>query len=208
MNKYKNLTGKHFGKLKVEKYFGMDTKHHHLWECHCECGKTILLSSTDLNRKHIKSCGCFSRPIGLSYSRLSRILRNIKQRCYNTNNPRFNVYGAKGITICDEWKNDFMSFYTWAMENGYRDDLTIDRIDVNGNYEPKNCRWISNQEQQFNKNTNVNITYNNKTQCIKLWSIETGIPAKAISWRLKHNWSVERTLTTPILSEYNHHKRR
>ena len=136
---------------------------------------------------------------GLSKTRLYSILRNMKQRCYNPNNPRYNVYGAIGIKVCDEWLNDFKSFYDWAMSNGYRDDLTIERIDVNGNYCPDNCCWITNKEQQFNKHVNHFIEFNGKRQTITEWGNELNIDPNTIGTRLSRGWSIERTLTTPVI---------
>lgn len=93
-------------------------------------------------------------------SRLYNTWCNVKSRCCNENNPRFNDYGGRGISMCKEWLNDFSAFKNWSLGNGYNDSLTIDRIDVNGNYEPSNCRWITNQQQQLNRRNNRIISYN------------------------------------------------
>ena len=128
-------------------------------------------------------------------SRLYRIWSNIKTRCYNQNDPHFNRYGGRGITVCDEWKNDFKAFYDWAMSNGYQDDLTIDRIDNDGNYEPCNCRWVTVKEQNRNKRNVKFITYDGRTQTIPEWTKEFGLGKETIRERLKRGWSDEEALT-------------
>lgn len=208
-NKFINLVGEKHGKLSVVEYLGTNKYQQRMWKCVCDCGNEVIVTSHKITTYQKKSCGCLSKKHGLSNTRLSRIFKNMKQRCYNPNNPRYNFYGGLGIKVCDEWmdkKNGFIDFYNWAMNNGYQDDLTIDRIDVNGNYEPSNCRWITNQAQQFNKHVNHYITYNNKTQTLTEWALELGINRKALSTRLSRGWSVERAFTTPIQLRYNHHK--
>ena len=108
----------------------------------------------------------------------------MKDRCNNSKNYSFKDYGARGIKICNEWVIDFMNFYNWAMNNGYQDNLTIDRIDVNGNYEPSNCRWVTMKEQARNKSTNVLLTLNGKTKCVAEWSEIIGLDAKVIYARI------------------------
>ena len=157
-----DLTGKKFGRLIVIKRNGSSKEHRALWLCRCECGKTKTVSTRDLTSLRVRSCGCLAyehiynmgKNSGTHYKRNTRIYTiwaNMKQRCCNTNNTRFKDYGARGIKICNEWLNDFESFYNWAINNGYKENLTIDRIDVNGNYEPQNCRWSTYYEQAQNK---------------------------------------------------------
>ena len=93
----------------------------------------------------------------------------IKQRCYYTKNIGYKDYGGRGITICDEWINDFQAFYDWSILNGYKKGLQIDRIDVNGNYEPSNCRWVDKFTNANNKRSNINFTYDGKTMSLKAW---------------------------------------
>lgn len=92
------------------------------------------------------------------------------------------IIGGRGIIMCDEWKNNFLSFKDWAMTNGYKEDLTIDRIDVNGNYEPDNCRWITNKEQQSNKRNNVIVEYNNEKMTLKQWSDRMKLDYKSVHY--------------------------
>lgn len=131
-------------------------------------------------------------------TRLYRIYSSMKQRCYNPKRDNYKHYGGKGIKICDEWKKSFKAFYDWSMSNGYTNKMSIDRINVNGNYQPDNCRWISMFEQQSNKSTNTLLTYNGKTQILQRWAEETGLKSYRICTRLKRGWSVERALSEPI----------
>lgn len=129
-------------------------------------------------------------------SRLYETWQTMKKRCSNPNNRQYHLYGGRGIIVCDEWRNDFQAFYDWAMSHGYADDLTIDRIDVNGNYEPSNCRWATMKEQQNNRRNNHLITYNGETKTLKQWSEKIGIDWGVLYSRLKKGWSIEKSLTT------------
>lgn len=126
---------------------------------------------------------------GKRHTRLYRIWVNMKTRCYNENDPHFERYGGRGISICDEWRNDFLTFHEWSMSNGYEEHLTIDRIDNNGNYSPVNCRWSTIQEQNVNKRNVRFITYDGKTQTIPQWTKELGLGKETIRQRLKRGWS-------------------
>ena len=132
---------------------------------------------------------------GMYGSKLYKTWNNMISRCYCQSFKNFQNYGGRGITVCDEWKKSFVAFMNWAMANGYSDELTIDRIDVNGNYEPSNCRWITNKEQQLNKRTNRFITFDTETHTVKEWSDMTGIHPRTITTRLDRGWTVERALT-------------
>jgi hypothetical protein len=120
---------------------------------------------------------------GMTNTRPYYIWSSMRERCFNPNSQAYSNYGGRGITVCQEWKDDFMSFYNWAINNGYTDELSIDRIDVNGNYCPENCRWITMYEQQNNKRTSVMITYNGKTQNLKMWCDELNLNYDAIRCR-------------------------
>lgn len=138
-------------------------------------------------------------------TRLYRIWSRMKTRCYNKKYEHFKHYGGRGIKVCDEWLNDFMSFYDWSMSNGYKDNLTIDRIDVNGNYEPSNCRWLTNEEQQNNKRRNIRLTYNGKTQTITQWARELGIKRELIERRHRRGYIDKACLfgTRILYKKYN-----
>ena len=132
-------------------------------------------------------------------TRLYRIWQQMKNRCHNPKTSRFKDYGGRGITVCDEWKNDFQAFYNWAMANGYSDDLTIDRIDNDGNYEPSNCRWATELEQVNNSRHNHMVTYQGRTQSLSDWGRSLGIPFHVLSHRINtYEWDVERAFTTPV----------
>ena len=151
-----DLTGQRFGKLTAIERVGR-TKHKDLlWRCICDCGNKCVASTDHLKSGSTKSCGCLSgeQHHGMWGTRLFQIYKDMKSRCCNPNCKSYGEYGGRGIQICDEWLNPTDGktvFFKWALENGYRDDLTIDRIDVNGNYEPGNCRWVTRSVQIFNR---------------------------------------------------------
>ena len=154
----KDLTGQRFGRLTVVMRNG--TKNGHAaWLCRCDCGKEKTVRSCDLVNGKSTSCGCFhnemvsniTRSHELCGTRIYNIHNGIIQRCYNPKATSYKNYGGRGITVCDEWLNSFQAFHDWAMSHGYSDDLSIDRIDVDGNYEPSNCRWATAREQRMNQ---------------------------------------------------------
>ena len=129
----------------------------------------------------------------LSKTKLFKVWCGMKDRTLNKNDKHYKNYGNRGIKICNEWLEDFKCFYDWALNNGYKEGLTIDRINVNGNYEPNNCRWITWKEQQNNRTNNHYITYKGETHTMKQWSELLGIKYTTLSMRLnKYNWSVEK----------------
>lgn len=141
--------------------------------------------------------GCCQIKHGLCHSRLYSIWKSIKRRCYAPHASNYRWYGARGIEMCDEWKNDFQAFYDWSMANGYADNLTIERKDLEGNYCPENCTWFTVKQQANNRHNNTRITAFGKTQTLQQWADETGIDYRNISRRIKRGWSVERALTEP-----------
>lgn len=139
--------------------------------------------------------------IGMSHTRIYRCWARMKHRCLHPNDKDYKHYGGRGIKICSEWLDreyGFTNFYYWSMSNGYTDELTIDRIDVNGNYEPNNCRWATIIEQRNNMRSNVVLTYGGKTMTLKQWSDYLGISYKALCTRWRSWYSVEDILTTPL----------
>lgn len=150
MTKIENLVGRKFGKYTViaETNKRCPTK----FVCKCECGKIVEVRSGDLKNGHSNGCNkCSQITHGMSGTRIYKIWKDMKSRCFNKNMKSFVHYGERGITVCGEWKESFINFKEWAFENGYKEDLTIDRIDVNGNYEPNNCRWATTSLQNSNK---------------------------------------------------------
>ena len=162
MSKINDLTGKKFGKLTVIKYYGSNKYGRALWLCVCDCGNTKIARGGTLISNATKSCGCYNSESAkkrftkhnLSNTKLYKVWQGMKTRCYDKNFIYYCNYGARGITICDEWKNNFMTFYNWAMANGYKEGLTIDRINNDGIYEPSNCKWSTRAEQNRNKRYN------------------------------------------------------
>lgn len=196
-----NLIGQKFGRLTVISEApkkGRDTA----WCCMCACGETVLVSTTHLRAGHTKSCGCAKREAskklltrhGGKGTRLYSIWKHIRQRCYDANSTQYKWYGGRGITVSDEW-SDFAVFRSWALSNGYADNLTIDRINVNGNYAPSNCRWVTMKDQA--RNTRANAVFNGK--CLAEWSEETGIPYDTLKARLqRYGWPLERAISEPV----------
>ncbi len=134
---------------------------------------------------------------GCANTRLYRIWCGMKERCFRKSHPHFNNYGGRGITVCDEWL-DFSKFKAWSDENGYRDDLTIDRIDSNGIYEPQNCRWITSKEQHRNRRNNRNLEYGGEIKPLIYFAEKYGIGKTTLKERLNHGWSVEEAIETPV----------
>lgn len=133
------------------------------------------------------------------YRRLYKIWHSMKDRCNNKNNNQYHRYGGRGISICQEWGSTLQPFVEWALQNGYQDNLTIDRIDVNGNYEPSNCRWATKKQQERNRRDNVLYEHNGEKHCLPEWAQISGISRNALVMRVtKMNWPMERALTQPV----------
>jgi hypothetical protein len=141
---------------------------------------------------------------GLSKTRLHRIWHSMYCRCYYKSTNQYKNYGGRGIKVCDEWQHmeGFINFYNWALNNGYSEELTLDRIDNNKNYCPENCRWSTPKFQSNHKTNNVFYTFKNKTKTSKEWCEEYGISQTTLNDRLKRGWTFEQALTIPTKGKY------
>lgn len=210
MGRLIDLEGKKFGRLYVVSFVGLNHRKEAVWRCKCDCGNEINVRSRPLRIGHTKSCGCLKieeektraehphkKTHGLSNSRLYTIWLNMKARCLNRKNEHYNDYGGRGITICQEWLDDFMNFYNWAIENGYSDDLSIDRINVNGNYEPSNCRWVCETTQANNKRNNKIVEYKGQKKTIHQLAKENNVNYSCLRWRIENGWDIDEALNKP-----------
>jgi len=210
-NRVKNdLSGERFGRLTVtgvaESTVEPSGKAVRMWRCRCDCGNEITVAGHSLKKGNTKSCGCYKKEKaatsmkkhGKSKDRLYRIWSSMKSRCQNKKLSTYRYYGGRGVTVCDEWRT-FEAFYEWAMANDYKDGLTIDRKDNNGNYEPSNCRWATVKQQSNNRRSNHYITHDGKTMSLTDWAEEKRIPRRTLQNRINTlKWSAKKALTTPV----------
>lgn len=198
MSDFVNIIGKKFGKLLVLEETKERKNGSKIYKCKCDCGNTTYVRRCNLISKNgTKSCGCSHvghTKQGKRHTRIYSIWLNMKQRCYNPKSTQYKDWGGRGVIMCDDWKNDFMTFYDWAMSNGYKKGLTIDRIDVNGNYEPNNCRWVTPKEQANNRRNTPYITYQGKKQSLKQWSEELNVNYYTMRKRYKKGWKTKEIL--------------
>ena len=203
----KDITGQKFGRLTVIKYIGADKDRHSLWECACDCGNTYVAKANSIRRGLTKSCGCLQKESvikmgtkhNLCHTRLYKIRASMKTRCYNPNAMYFSRYGGRGIKICNEWlgKSGFINFYDWAMSHGYSENLTIDRTDNDGDYEPGNCQWSTKKEQANNNSQNHKVSYHDSEYTISQLSELLGIDPKLMQYRVSRVWPEDKLSLTP-----------
>lgn len=201
--------GQKFGRLTVLEFKARNKQYDSLWLCRCECGNEKVIAGGKLFSGHTKSCGCLQKERtseakvkhGLYFNdsgkraKLYRVWIGIKERCTNPNNKKYSDYGGRGISISNEWI-DYINFHNWAIGNGYCEGLTIERIDVNGNYEPNNCKWIPQSEQSKNRRDCHRIEFNGSIRLLTDVCSELGINNKAVAQRLRRGWDVQKALTT------------
>lgn len=208
-----NIIGEKFGRLTVKERVGIKGKSS-LWLCQCDCGNYKEVTLQNL-RQGTKLCGCLTKEIssergkksnigirstkhGKFGTKLYNVWSGMKRRCYNCNSNYYKEYGGRGIIVCDEWKNGFQNFYNWSINNGYKDGLSIDRINTNGNYEPSNCRWATWKEQQNNRRNNIRIEYMGKKYTFAELSKILGIKERTLRGRYEKGWS-DKQITDTII---------
>lgn len=203
MSRPLDLNGQRYGRLVViEKAPNKGQQTY--WLCRCDCGKETVVRGSHLRNGKIKSCGCYQKELSKeriikhstthqkTHTRLYGIWHTMKNRCFNTKHKDYASHGGRGITVCEEWKNDFTTFHNWAMSHGYAENLTLDRIDNSGNYCPDNCRWATRKEQANNRRNNHYVTYNGERLTISQFADRLGLNYKYVANRIIRNkWSVE-----------------
>lgn len=218
LNKGKSLkediTGQKFGRLTVIEFSHIE-KRKTYWKCRCDCGKEIITRADGLKNGHTSSCGCYNKEIlqnathnikhGFSKKRIYHIWEDMKNRCYAERGEQYCNYGGRGISVCDEWlgEDGAKKFIKWAYANGYDEnaqfgECTLDRIDVNGNYEPQNCRWVSAKKQANNTRKNLYISYMGETKTLAEWCEHLGLPYHTIKKRIYSGWNIEDAFLKPI----------
>ena len=213
MIRHEYFQGAKFGRLTLVRIATESTNKHKTWECLCECGKTTFVRQYSLGSRKTKSCGCLSSEIliernqhgkwnnqttkGDSYHIYGAWGGMIK-RCYHEHNNGYKRYGARGITVCDEWKNNFLTFLDWSIKNGWQFGLSIDRIDNNGNYSPENCRWADRKTQNNNRRSNRLISIHGQTHTLMQWSEISGIQRQTIVKRINAGWVMSEWLIQPF----------
>lgn len=205
-----NLAGQRFGKLVALGPVGRK-RHEIIWECRCDCGNETTVITNSLRSGATQSCGCLHRQRaseaslthGMSHDPIFYTWKSMKQRCANPNSATYGNYGGRGIDVCDEWQNSFVTFYSYvsSLPNYGKKGYTLDRENNDGNYEPGNMRWATRVEQNHNKRERRDsrlLTHNGKTQSMSKWIREAKITEGTLRGRLDNGWSGERALTTPV----------
>ena len=206
MREYVDLTGKVFNRLTVIKRDRNNKYGRRMWLCQCSCGNIKPVIGQLLKEGRVKSCGCLLRENvsiansthKLSRSPLYKIFYSMKQRCLNPNDKSYKYYGGKGVTIYQNWIDNFLEFNTWAIENGYSKGLSIDRINNDGDYEPKNCRWVTHLEQVNNQKSNIHVEYDGETMTLSQAARNSGISYWTLYSRVRNNCSQKKLFNTPI----------
>jgi len=215
-NSPRDVTGEIFGRLTAVRYEYTDKNNHRKWLFSCACGNSAVLPLGRVVTGNTKSCGCLRTEKlkerahilyqaahnaqvthGMSRTRVYRIWKAMKGRCYNPNLPGYNYYGGRGIHVCKEWRYNAQAFIEWALSHGYSNKLEIDRIDNDGPYSPENCRWATRQQQVNNFSRNRRITYNGKTMTCAEWDRELGFPESTVANRISDGFSEIEAVSTP-----------
>lgn len=206
-----DLTGQKFGRLTIIEFVGRNRHYTPLWRCACECGSESIATTSNLRKGTSQSCGCLQKELasartkthGMSHTKLFIKWQSMNRRC---NDPRCNSYknyGARGISVCNEWRDSFEAFYKHVSilpnygEKGY----TLDRENNDGHYEPGNVKWSTAIEQHRNTRRNIMLTFDGRTLCLAEWANIIGISTAALHKRLKKGWGVDKALSTPVDSK-------
>jgi hypothetical protein len=189
-----DLTGKRFGRLIITglSHFHQTRKRMTVWDCICDCGNKTKVARMELVRGDTVSCGCRRKEIfrtkkhGLTEHPLYQVWADMKTRCFCPTSFNYADYGGRGISVCNEWRSDFIVFYNWGINNGYKAGLQLDRYPNNdGNYEPNNCRWATSRQNRNNTRTTRRAEINGVTKTASEWAEETGININCISERIR-----------------------
>lgn len=203
-----SIIGKKFGLLTVKSYHHSNKNGGTWWLCECDCGKEKVVYRGNLTSGDTISCGCYHKAHnseygfkhGKSKDKMYKIWSGMVQRCTNPNASNYKRYGGRGITVCDEWRNNPKLFIDWAYSHGYKNGLTLDRIDNDSGYSPNNCRWITPKQQSENSRASKMITYNGITHNISDWSKILGVNRETLRYRIsKNNYSDFSELITEVL---------
>lgn len=215
MSKFIDLTGKKFNRLTVIKRAENSRDNKAQWECVCTCGNITTVRATCLKSGSTKSCGCLNKERSKTFGGITThgmsntpeydSWEHIVQRCANPKNDCFKNYGARGITICNEWLNDFMAFYNHIGPKPSKNH-SVDRIDNNSGYKPGNVRWATPREQSNNSRNNRKITIRGWTLTVAQWARFAGIKQATLWYRLRAGWHCERAIFSPIKVQYRKHK--
>lgn len=211
MNRATDLAGQVFGRLTTVNYAGVGPSKQAMWLCACDCGNTVTVRGYDLIHDRTKSCGCLKRDVTIlrntthggagtpSYA----TWRDMMARCYNPSNISYTDYGRRGISVCNRW-HDFNNFLEDMGDKP--EDLSIERVNNEEGYSPKNCIWATTAIQTRNRRSTRKLTYNGETLCVTDWATKLGIKQVTLSGRIHAGWSVERALSTPTTDSW--HSRR
>lgn len=210
--KIEDLTGRVYGRLTVLRRVEDSRSRHPQWLCQCSCGNTKVVFGDALRGGYTKSCGCYNREVaarrqykhGGRADRLYGVWNAMKQRCENKNADAYGDYGARGISVCKEWAEDYSAFRDWALQNGFdpkakSHECTIDRIDNNKGYGPTNCRFVGMSVQANNTRRTHRIAFNGENKTLSEWALSTGISVQTLRYRLNAGWNIERMLTEPVI---------
>lgn len=214
MSKRIDMVGQRFGRLVVEEYAYTNNGIAY-WKCKCDCGGEVIARGINLRSGNTKSCGCLEKENrerlkrkffeehfrhGEKRTALYRRWCHMKERCFDKKNKDYELYGGRGIMVCGEWlgENGYLRFAEWAKSNGYEDGLTLDRIDVNGNYEPGNCRWVDIRAQSNNRRSNRLIEINGETKTLAEWCRIYGMNYGTVEDRICYGWDEKRAIMTPV----------